>query len=118
MSGSLPRLRDQVHGVQQVEGGPSQPVDSRGFGVRRSAASALALALAQRWKRPALPFRRPRKRYPGEKHTPPTPVTNVVDISRAKAKAAPPIVKTSNIAELNQTLAGSSPNPWAQPPGW
>jgi hypothetical protein len=32
-----------------------------------------------------------------------------VDISRAKAKAAAPIVKTSNIAELNQTLADSSP---------
>ena len=53
-----------------------------------------------------------------EAHTPPTPATNVVDIGRAKAKAAAPIVKTSNIAELNQTLAGSSPNLWAQPPGW
>ena len=49
---------------------------------------------------------------------PPTPATNVVDISRARAKAAAPIVKTSNIAELNQMLAGSSPNPWAPPPGW
>ena len=56
-------------------------------------------------------------RYPGERHTP-TPATNVVDISRARAKAAAPIVKTSNIAELNQMLAGSSPNPWAPPPEW
>jgi hypothetical protein len=39
-----------------------------------------------------------------------------VDINRARAKAAAPIVKTSNIGELNQMLAGSSPNPWAPPP--
>jgi hypothetical protein len=41
----------------------------------------------------------------------PTPATNVVDFNRARAEAAAPIVKTSNIGELNQMLAGSSPNP-------
>jgi hypothetical protein len=47
-----------------------------------------------------------------------TPATYVVDINRARAEAAAPIVKTSNFAELNQMLAGSSPDPWAPPPGW
>jgi len=51
-----------------------------------SASSQRDVGLALRsWKRPALAFRRPRKCYPGERHTP-TPATNVVDISREPCK--------------------------------
>jgi len=76
----------------------------------------VGLGLAQRWKRPALPFEAKEALSAARGNT--YPATNVVDINRARAKAAAPIVKTSNIAELNQMLAGSSPNPWAPPPGW
>ena len=88
--------------------------DSCRFGVRPQ--RGVRPGLAQRWKRPALPFEAKEALSAARGNT--YPATNVVDINRARAKAAAPIVKTSNIAELNQTLAGSSPNPWAQPPGW
>ena len=58
------------------------------------------MGLAQRWKRPALPFEAKEALSAARGNT--YPATNVVDINRARAKAAAPIVETSNIAELNQ----------------